>query len=287
MLHVWLCPRRSPPGNCAATAAPAAASGALPPRDRPAPPFRRRRRSSSTNTVGCAATTRRRSVITRELPAVSRTSAWRPRAARSASAWCSREAGHGSISTRLVECRRRSVVERLAGHAGRAPDRRRLLAAARPAQAQSTRPARVNAGARRYGRVTPGQLTMQHHGSSGAVPCPDHEEPHIRSPSACAPAGRFKQIRPPPITWLSMSYTDAVSRVSQIQAQIASLQSAFDPSVAAADSTATQSTTGVASTGTGSLVERSRAPWPRHRAPARRRRFRAPEARCRRARSRC
>ncbi len=49
-----------------------------------------------------------------------------------------------------------------------------------------------------------------------------------------------------------MSFTDAVSRVSQIQAQIASLQSAFDPSVAAADSTATQSTTGGASTGTGS-----------------------------------
>jgi hypothetical protein len=44
-----------------------------------------------------------------------------------------------------------------------------------------------------------------------------------------------------------MSFTDAVSRVSQIQTQIASLQSAFDPSVAGAS--ATQSTTGVASAG--------------------------------------
>jgi len=44
-----------------------------------------------------------------------------------------------------------------------------------------------------------------------------------------------------------MSFTDAVSRVSQIQAQIASLQTAFDPSVAAAS--ATQSTPGVASAG--------------------------------------
>jgi hypothetical protein len=44
-----------------------------------------------------------------------------------------------------------------------------------------------------------------------------------------------------------MSFTDAVSRVSQIQAQIASLQIAFDPSVAA--TSATQSTTGVASAG--------------------------------------
>jgi hypothetical protein len=47
-----------------------------------------------------------------------------------------------------------------------------------------------------------------------------------------------------------MSYTDAVSRVSQIQTQIASLQTAFDPSVAAA--TSAGSTTGVASTGTDS-----------------------------------
>jgi hypothetical protein len=47
-----------------------------------------------------------------------------------------------------------------------------------------------------------------------------------------------------------MSYTDAVTRVSQIQAQIASLQTAFDPSVAA--STASQSTGGTsASSGTG------------------------------------
>jgi hypothetical protein len=45
-----------------------------------------------------------------------------------------------------------------------------------------------------------------------------------------------------------MSFTDAVSRVSQIQAQIASLQTAFDPSVAGAS--ATQATTGVASAGT-------------------------------------
>jgi hypothetical protein len=47
-----------------------------------------------------------------------------------------------------------------------------------------------------------------------------------------------------------MSYTDAVSRVSQIQAQIASIQTAFDPSVAAA--TSAGSTTGVASTGADS-----------------------------------
>ncbi|HUA04667.1 MAG TPA: hypothetical protein VMB27_12235 [Solirubrobacteraceae bacterium] len=46
-----------------------------------------------------------------------------------------------------------------------------------------------------------------------------------------------------------MSYTDAVSRVSQIQAQITSLQTAFDPSVA---STSTTGVTGTASTGTGS-----------------------------------
>ena len=45
-----------------------------------------------------------------------------------------------------------------------------------------------------------------------------------------------------------MSYTDAVSRVSQIQAQIASLQTAFDPSVAA---TSTGGTTGTSSTSTG------------------------------------
>ncbi len=46
-----------------------------------------------------------------------------------------------------------------------------------------------------------------------------------------------------------MSYTDAVTRVSQIQSQIASLQTAFDPSAASAT---TQSTTGTASTGTDS-----------------------------------
>jgi hypothetical protein len=49
-----------------------------------------------------------------------------------------------------------------------------------------------------------------------------------------------------------MSYTDAVSRVSQIQAQNASIQTAFDPSVAAA--TSAGSTTGVASTGTDSSM---------------------------------
>jgi hypothetical protein len=46
-----------------------------------------------------------------------------------------------------------------------------------------------------------------------------------------------------------MSYTDAVSRVSQIQAQITSLQTAFDPSVA---STSTTGVTGTSSTGVGS-----------------------------------
>ncbi|HEY1520550.1 MAG TPA: hypothetical protein VGF91_29260 [Solirubrobacteraceae bacterium] len=50
-----------------------------------------------------------------------------------------------------------------------------------------------------------------------------------------------------------MSYTDAVTRVSQIQAQIASLQTAFDPSVAAATSQSAAGTaTGTASTETGS-----------------------------------
>jgi hypothetical protein len=42
-----------------------------------------------------------------------------------------------------------------------------------------------------------------------------------------------------------MSYTDAISRVSQIQAQIQSLQTAFDPSVAAA--TSSSSVTGTSS----------------------------------------
>jgi hypothetical protein len=45
-----------------------------------------------------------------------------------------------------------------------------------------------------------------------------------------------------------MSYTDAVSRISQIQAQIASLQTAFDPSTAA--SATSSSTGGVSATGT-------------------------------------
>jgi hypothetical protein len=44
-----------------------------------------------------------------------------------------------------------------------------------------------------------------------------------------------------------MSFTDAVSRVSQIQAQITSLQTAFDPS--ATGTSATQSTTGTTATG--------------------------------------
>jgi hypothetical protein len=46
-----------------------------------------------------------------------------------------------------------------------------------------------------------------------------------------------------------MSYTDAVSRVSQIQAQIASIQTAFDPSVA---STSTTGVTGTSTAGAGS-----------------------------------
>ena len=49
-----------------------------------------------------------------------------------------------------------------------------------------------------------------------------------------------------------MSLSDAVSRVSQIQAQITSLQSAFDPSVAATTPSATGTTPGNSSTGTGS-----------------------------------
>jgi len=48
-----------------------------------------------------------------------------------------------------------------------------------------------------------------------------------------------------------MSYTDAVSRVSQIQAQIASLQTAFDPSVAGSNAT------GTTTTGTGSSTSAS------------------------------
>jgi Leucine-rich repeat (LRR) protein len=49
-----------------------------------------------------------------------------------------------------------------------------------------------------------------------------------------------------------MSYTDVVSRVSQIQAQISSLQTAFDPSVAG--TSATPSTTGTAATGSTSFA---------------------------------
>ena len=47
-----------------------------------------------------------------------------------------------------------------------------------------------------------------------------------------------------------MSYTDAVSRISQIQAQISSLQTAFDPSVSG--SSATPSATGTAAAGSSS-----------------------------------
>jgi len=65
-------------------------------------------------------------------------------------------------------------------------------------------------------------------------------------------AGAFKRSVVRSITWLSMSYTDAVSRVSQIQTQIASLQTAFDPPAAtAAGQSATGTATGTASTGTG------------------------------------
>jgi len=48
-----------------------------------------------------------------------------------------------------------------------------------------------------------------------------------------------------------MSYTDAVSRVAQIQAQIQSIKTAFDPSVAAATSPSVTGTSS-ADTGTGS-----------------------------------
>ena len=47
-----------------------------------------------------------------------------------------------------------------------------------------------------------------------------------------------------------MSYTDAVSRISQIQAQITSLQTAFDPSVTG--TSATQSAAGTADAGSSS-----------------------------------
>ena len=47
-----------------------------------------------------------------------------------------------------------------------------------------------------------------------------------------------------------MSYTDAVSRISQIQAQITSLQTAFDPSVTG--TSATQSATGTAAAASSS-----------------------------------
>ena len=50
-----------------------------------------------------------------------------------------------------------------------------------------------------------------------------------------------------------MSYTDAVSRISQIQAQIASLQSAFDPSLGAAQSIQPSTPTGTA-TGSGTFA---------------------------------
>ncbi|HTT28091.1 MAG TPA: hypothetical protein VMG37_06755 [Solirubrobacteraceae bacterium] len=51
-----------------------------------------------------------------------------------------------------------------------------------------------------------------------------------------------------------MSYTDAVSRVSQIQAQITSLQTAFDPQVASTSSTGV---TGTSSADAGSLSSSS------------------------------
>ena len=51
-----------------------------------------------------------------------------------------------------------------------------------------------------------------------------------------------------------MSFTDAVSRVSQIQAQIASIQGAFNPSVAAAT---TPSAAGTSPTATGSTTPTS------------------------------
>jgi hypothetical protein len=48
-----------------------------------------------------------------------------------------------------------------------------------------------------------------------------------------------------------MSYTDVVSRVSQIQTQISSLQTAFDPSIAAATSQNVAGTSGVGTAGSG------------------------------------
>jgi hypothetical protein len=51
-----------------------------------------------------------------------------------------------------------------------------------------------------------------------------------------------------------MSFTDAVSRVSQIQAQIASLQIAFDRSVAGAGTTATASATTAGAASSGSFA---------------------------------
>ena len=52
-----------------------------------------------------------------------------------------------------------------------------------------------------------------------------------------------------------MSYTDAVSRVSQIQAQISSLQTAFDPSVAGASATqSTGTATAGSAVGSGSFA---------------------------------
>ena len=50
-----------------------------------------------------------------------------------------------------------------------------------------------------------------------------------------------------------MSFTDAVTRVSQIQAQIASLQTAFDPSVAG--TAAAQTTTAAGSAASGSFAD--------------------------------
>ena len=51
-----------------------------------------------------------------------------------------------------------------------------------------------------------------------------------------------------------MSYTDAVSRVAQIQAQITSLQTAFDPSVSGSNAAAT-TTTGTGSSTSSSFAD--------------------------------
>jgi hypothetical protein len=47
-----------------------------------------------------------------------------------------------------------------------------------------------------------------------------------------------------PSNWASMSYTDAIARVGQIQTEIASIQNAFSPAAAAAAQASTQGTSG-------------------------------------------